>query len=276
VANRTSYFQRSAESVKVLSFKSGLESMNTNLDNIVALIARFAMVFVYVFLFNYFYKGYKKSVAGGYKNSFFLGNSVLFGILSLFNLFYGSYELYKSIATSPRLLTNYFPWYVASTDPLLDLMSNQMRPLFLLFYFLMSVVFAVQVYPLEKAIGWEKTPFVKIILITGSLNWLMWIPPLCNTYLSVVTVVAGFLSIILGMFVNIGVNIKLFINSTGNLKKQSLFAIIAFIILGLGLAISMELGWISAVSYRWEVVIGCVLQAIASFVYRKAFILGIE
>lgn len=250
--------------------------MNTNLDNILALVARFSMVFVYFALFNYFGKGYKKSVAGGYKNTFFLGNSVLFAILTLFNLLYGSYELYKSFAISPMSLMGYFPWYVESEDPLLDLMSNQMRPLFLIFYFLMSVVFAVQVYPLEKAIGWEKTPFVKIILITGSLNWLMWIPPLCNTHLSVVTVVAGFFSLILGLGVNIGVNLKLFIRSAGNLKKQSLLAIFTFLLLGLGLAISMELGWISTVSYRWEVVIGCVLQGIAAIAYRNAFVLGIE
>jgi hypothetical protein len=149
-----------------------------------------------------------------------------------------------------------------------------MRPMFLIFYFIMTIVFTVQVYPLEKAIGWEKTPFTKTIIILGSLNWLMWIPVLTNTYLRVITVVSGFAALIFGVSLNIGVNLKLFKTSVGNLRTQSFYAFLAFLMLALGLAISMELGWIPDISYRWEVVIGCVIQLFAAFLYRKAYVLG--
>lgn len=225
----------------------------------------------------YFYKGYKRSKETGFKNDFFFGNAVLFGFFTLMNLILSFYVIPEW--TDGTLIDGskiHFSWYESPTDPFLELFNNQMRPRFLIFYFMLTLVFAAQVYPLEKIVGLEKTPFTKAMLVLGSLVWILWIPPLCNTYVGPIVVLASWASLLLGIILNVGVNLKLSIKSAGDLKKQSLIALFAFVLIVFGLIVSLEVGLIPGLSYHWESAIGCVIEIIAIFLYRKAFIVHTE
>ncbi|MHA1732493.1 MAG: hypothetical protein ACTSU5_11150 [Promethearchaeota archaeon] len=244
------------------------------IDDTLALACRFGMAAVYFYLLFYFRREYAKSKQTEYPNKFFLAFVVLFSILVSFHLIYGTYELYTRVAENPVNLKDYFPWYVEQGN-FVDTMANQVRPLYLVFYFIMNCVMAALAYPLEQAMGWRKSPFTILILACGSSLWLLFIPALSYTYFALVPISLGFLGFTLGFGLIIGVNVKLFHDSTGDVRARSLKAIVAFLCLGLGLILSMEVGWFTslhpALTYRWEVVIGSGIQVVGSVAYRVGF-----
>ncbi len=243
--------------------------------NLAAIIVRFLMIYPYLYLVNYFVWGYRKSKATGYKNNFFLGNSILFTIAVIFHIAYASFELYISTIPNAVMLNNYFPWKPDNLEGLVKSMSHQVRPLYIMFYLLLTVVMAAQVYPLEQVVGLTKNPFTKIILGLGSLNLLMFIPALSYTWVSLVTIPLGFFFFFFGIILNIVVNIVIFKRSTGTLRYQSLYGMSAFLLFGIGLTLSLEVGWLKmidpSISYRWEVITGSLIQLIAIIFYRRTY-----
>lgn len=248
--------------------------MAVPIEQILALVFRFAMAFVYLYLFLYFYKSYKKSKEQGLTNNYFYGFSILFAILVVFHVLYGSYEYYINILQGPVDLKQQFPWFDENTNDVGSL-SHQIRPAYLIFYFLMNMVIATQVYPLEQALGWKKTPASKIIILCGCSLWLLFIPALSYSLAAWVIVIAGFLGIAIGFMLNIGANLKLFRNSVGALRKRALYAVFAFLLLALGLIWSMEVGWgeliYQGIGNREDVVIGCLIQIVAVVFYKLGF-----
>ncbi len=243
--------------------------------NLAAIIVRFFMIYPYIYLVNYFVWGYRKSKSSGYKNNFFLGNSILFAIAVIFHVAYASYELYISTIPNATWLSSYFPWKPDNLEGLVRSMSHQVRPLYLLFYLLLTVVMAAQVYPLEQVVGLNKSPFTKSILVMGSFNLLLFIPALSYTWVSLVAIPLGFIAIASGIILNIIVNLIIFKRSTGTLRYQSLYGMFAFLLFGFGLALSLEVGWLKlideSISYRWEVIVGSLIQLVAIIFYRRTY-----
>ncbi|MGV9171034.1 MAG: DUF998 domain-containing protein [Promethearchaeia archaeon] len=246
------------------------------LDNIFAIILRLGvMVIIYYLLFQKFYRDYKKSKKQGFKNTYFLGFTVLFLILFIFHIIYGSYNLYKNAVVVPYDLTVQFPWYTRTDGFVGVIVHNQMRPAYLSFYFLLNLVLAAQIYPLEKANNWDKNPFMKFILVCGCSVWLLFIPAIGNSSFAVIPVLFAFIGIGVGFLLNIMILVKLYKNATGDVRQRALYGIFAFLFLAVGMVISMEVGWIKIfseeISYRWEVVIGSGIQIVGAFFYYKGF-----
>jgi hypothetical protein len=249
-----------------------------DVPTIFALIFRIGMIFVYLYITKYFFGGYKKSKDAGYPNKYYQGFAMLFIILIIFHLIYGTYELLYAFHVEMYDFKTNFPWYY-NTGTYLDEWRNQLRPLYLIFYFIMDGVIATQVYPLEQILGWKKSPFSKTIFGLGALVWLLFIPAIGMSVLTPIIVIGAFSGLALGFFLNIGANLKIFKQSTGTLRAQSAYAIFAFLLLAIGLVWSLEVNWISifeelfntSISLRWEVVIGSVLQLLAVVCYRVGF-----
>ncbi len=246
------------------------------IDNLLAIIFRLGvMVIMYYLLFQQFHRAYNKSKNAGFKNTYFLGFMFLFLILFIFHIVYGLYELYSHSVSSPFNLKAQFPWYVKSNDIVGLIINNQMRPAFLIFYFLVNCVMAAQIYPLEKANNWNKNPVMKAILICGCSLWLLFVPTIGNSPFAIIPVLLGFIGIGLGFILNILILIKLYKKATGDLRTRALYGVLAFLFLAVGLVLAMEVGWGAAITeqitYRWEVVIGSIMQIIAAIFYSKGF-----
>ena len=118
------------------------------LDNFLAIIFRLGiMVIVYYLLYQKFHREYKLSRDSGFKNTYFLGFTLLFLILFVFHIFYGTYELYVRSVVNNIDIKSQFQWYIQTDDIIGDIVNNQMRPAFLFFYFLINIVLAAQIYP---------------------------------------------------------------------------------------------------------------------------------
>ena len=237
-------------------------------------IARMIMTGVFCYLFIYFKKAYDESKKSEVRNTYFLGFMLLFTILALFNLLYGLYGFYNELAATVIDIEQNFSWW---EDPgtAVDILANQMRPLFLTFYFFFACILAAQVYPLEQAMNWEKSPFSKIMVIFGSGVWLLYIPAIAYSMFAFVIIGLCWLSLLMGFSLNIGVNLKLYKMTAGALRKRALHAIFAFFFLALGVAWSLELGWGSLIyddlPNAADVTIGCIFQLISALFYLKGF-----
>ncbi len=246
-----------------------------DIDVAIALFFRFGMIGVYLLLFTYFYSGYRNSIKGGYRNSYFLGFSILFIILVVFHAVYGTFELTSALNLSPLSLKSEFPWHNDFPNNLGEF-TNQAKPMFLMFYFIMNLVLVTIIFPLEQAIGWKKAPISKIMVVCGFSLWIVFIPVLTYSYVAIIAISLGFTGIGLGFICAIGVNIHLCAITTGALKKQSLLAIFAFVCLAIGLIWAMEVGWgkdlFGLDSYKWDVVIGSIIQCFGALFYRLGFV----
>jgi hypothetical protein len=245
-----------------------------DLDVLLSLIFRFGLIFVYLGMAIYFNTAYKKTKQEGFVNNFFRSFAIFFFILMVFHVIYATYELYFRIIPNPIDLKLRFPWYVSQSN-LLDEIGYQVRPLYLFFYSLLNYVIAALVYPLEQAMQWKRNFFTKLNILCGTLLWTLWIPALSYTYYTFIPIIMNFVGIGLGFILYIGVNIKLFKQSTGAIRTQSLYAIFAFFFLAFGLYVALEVGffgWFGLdLSYRWEVVFGSAVQLISVVFYRLGF-----
>jgi hypothetical protein len=253
-------------------------------EEILATIFRLGMVIIYGYIWLYFHKRYKQSMEKGFKNNFFLGFLIIFGILIVFSLLYGLYEVYFWNLNSLEGVfdvAQHFTWANKTTleaqgyPPLVVLMCNQYRPLYISFYAILNFVMASLVFPLEQAVGFKKTPFTKFMVAAGCAIFLLFIRVIALSYIGVALVVIGFTGFGLGIILNVLVNLKLFKDSTGAIRRRCLFAICAFVFLALGLYASMEVNFVAAfvpgASYRWDVIVGSIFQIISVIFYRLGF-----
>jgi hypothetical protein len=245
-----------------------------NTLRLLAFIARMVAMSVFGYLYVYFKKAYDESKKTEMRNTYFLGFMLLFGILTLFNLFYGLYGLYNEISATTINLDQNFAWW-ENPGNALDELKNQMRPLYLSFYFFLTCILAAQVYPLEQAMNWKKSPFSKTMILFGSGVWLLFIPAVAYTMVAYVIIGLSWLSFVMGFLLNIGVNIKIYKVSAGTLRKRALYAILAFFFLAIGIAWSLELGWgssiYSGIENSMDVIIGSAFQLISALFYLKGF-----
>jgi hypothetical protein len=252
--------------------------------DLLATVFRLAMVLVYGYIWFFFWKRYNESKKAGFTNSFFLGFVIIFALLLLFSLFYGVYEFWwwsLSDTSNAFDFTQQFSWVPeksvleATYPPLVVALAYQYRPLYLSFYFILNVVMASLVFPLEQAVRWTKTPFTKFMILCGAMVFLNFIPAIALSYVGAIITILAFTGVSFGLILNILVNIKLFKDATGAIRTRSLYAIIAFLLLGVGLWASMEVGFarmfIENASYRYDIIFGSIFQAIAVIFYRMGF-----
>ncbi|MHA1821624.1 MAG: hypothetical protein ACTSU2_17485 [Promethearchaeota archaeon] len=239
-----------------------------------SILARFIMAGVYGYIFLYFYNGYRKMKRKGFNNPYFLAFSILFGILIITNMIYSTYNFYYNLSENPIDLKGQFPWYTPQGN-IVDKIAYQIRPLYLIFYFIVNAILAIQVYTLEKAMARKRVIWSKIIFIFGATELLLFIPPLSYSYFTFVPIILGFLGIILGFFLNIIANIILAIKSTGAIRKQAIYALFAFLLLGFGMYWSLEVGISKMINptftYNHDVIFGSILQFFAVVLYRLGF-----
>ncbi len=245
-------------------------------DDLMALLFRYGLTAVYIAILLFFKKGYQKSKAAGMPNKFFLGFSfmflVLLGIL-------GGIDVYETInAFAPGTLNMQVPfpgYYDPMIYPIVGIFRNFCRPLFLLAFIAGNILIAGQVYPLELAIGWKKVPVTKMMVVSGAALCLVFIPGITFSILTQVLFVASIFCLVLGFFLNIGVNIHLFRISTGQIRQRSLFIILAFICFYVGFVWALEVGWtelfIPGATLKYDVIFGSILQMVAAIFYWIGF-----
>ena len=208
-------------------------------------------------------------------NPFFFGFTILFAIMVAVHLLYGGYELYKALGGAVDL-KEYFPG-APETAPniFVELVTPQLRPLYMTFYAIMNIVIAMLVLPLEKAVGWKRTPITFLMVGAAVADLLLFIPIFQYNIMSFLFLVYGFVGLGMGFILNIIVNLKLFKDSTGAIRTRSLYAICAFLLMGVGLVLSLEVGWLTvfsdAITYKHEIVAGSILQIFAVVCYRLGF-----
>ncbi len=246
------------------------------LDRLMALVFRYALTAVYIAILIFFKKGYQKSKTAGLPNKFFLGFTfmflVLIGIL-------GGIDIYETVnAFAPGTLNMQVPfdgYYDPMIYPAVGIFHNFCRPLFVIAFIAGDVLIAGQVYPLEIAINWKKVPITKLLLITGLALFLVFIPVITFTIFTQVLFVASITSLVLGFFLNIGVNIHLARISTGQIRQRSIFIIVAFILFYVGFVWALEVGWtelfIPGATLKYDVIFGSIVQMVAAIFYWVGF-----
>ncbi len=245
-------------------------------DDLIALLVRFGLTAVYVAMLIFFKNGYQKSKAAGLPNKFFLGFSFMFLVLLII---VGGIDVYETInAFAPGTVNMQIPfdgYYDPMIYPAVGMFRNFCRPLFVLAFMAGNVLIAGQVYPLELAIGWKKVPVTKLLVITGAALFLVFIPVITFTVVTQVLFAASIFCLVLGFFLNIGVNIHLFRISTGQIRQRSLFIILAFFCFYMGFVWALEVGWaelfIIGASLKYDVVFGSIVQMVASLFYWIGF-----
>ncbi len=246
------------------------------LDDFIAVLFRYALTVVYIGIMVFFIRGYTKSKAAGLPNKFFLGFSIMF--LAILGIIAGTavYETVNLIFTGTWNLQTPFPGYY---DPIMreqvGIFLNFCRPLFVLAFIACNVMIAGQVYPLEIAINWKKAPATKLLVITGLAAFAIFIPGITFSIVTQILLVACIGSLLFGFALNIGVNIHLCRVSTGQIRRRSLFIILAFICFYMGFIWALEVGWtrefIPGATLKYDVVFGSILQMVAAVFYWVGF-----
>jgi hypothetical protein len=243
----------------------------------IVLVTRFCIIAVYFYMFVFFRKNYLKSKAAGFTNKFFVGYAFFF--LALFALQVGMsfYELADYVAPgSGAWVRESFPGEVEGRAAVLFL-YNLVQPLYILGVSGMVLLIAAQVYPLELTLNWNKTIITKYLIIVSASMLLVFIPALTWTLFTFIICFAAVLGVVLGLVMNMGVNIKLAAVSTGELRKRSIAIIFASLLFYFGFIWTLEIQEISLgelfsiASYQteWDIVFGYVLQVISAILYRQ-------
>nr|MDO8111504.1 hypothetical protein [Candidatus Sigynarchaeota archaeon] len=243
------------------------------------LIARFALVVVYFYMFWFFRKNFLKSKESGFVNKFFVGYAFFFLALFIFQIGMSLYTLSDYLAPgSTSWLRTDFPGAdnPANTANLFFL-YNLVLPLYITGVAFMLVLIAGQIYPLELTLNWSKSPGTKYLLIVAAALMPVFIPAVTWTIYTFVVCLAALIGVVYGLFMNIFVNIKIAAVSTGDLRRRSIAIIFASILFYLGFIWTLEIGEISlgrifdipGYTMQWDIVFGCFIQGISALLYRQ-------
>ncbi|MHA1793934.1 MAG: hypothetical protein ACTSVI_14935 [Promethearchaeota archaeon] len=243
-------------------------------SQIAAFFARLSLAFIYFGVFFFFKKNYVKAKKNGFVNKFFLGYAAFYIFLFGFQVTQVIYALDRDI-----LATNFFesasqmfPLPPGSSTDSVPYLSNLVRPLYVFGLAALSCLVGMQIYPLELVINWKKWPITKFLLVTAAGLMLVFIPAFTWTLYSFFIFLACLIGIILGLILNIGVNIKLAFVSTGELRKRSIFIIFASLLFYLGFLWTLEIKEISlmvplGLNSDFDIVFGSIIQGISSACY---------
>jgi hypothetical protein len=249
------------------------------IENDAVLVARFCLVAAYFYMFWFFRKNYLKSKTAGFTNKFFVGYAFFFGVLFAFQIGISVYELSEYLVPgSTTWLRADFPGanVEANLDAVLFL-YNLVLPLYIIGVSSMVLLIAGQVYPLELTLNWNKSPITKYLIIVSAGLMLVFIPAITWTLYTFVFCFASILGVAIGLVMNIGVNIKIAVVSTGELRRRSIAIIFASLLFYVGFIWTLEIGEISigaifniaGFSLKWDLVFGSILQGFSALLYRQ-------
>ncbi|MEX2682690.1 MAG: hypothetical protein Q6373_013900 [Candidatus Sigynarchaeota archaeon] len=240
-------------------------------ENEIVLITRVCLIGVYFYMFWFFRNNFLKSKAAGFINKFFIGYAFFFLVLFGFQVGYAFTEVgdYFNLFPTDWIRGN-FPGYGDKVimAPVLFL-YNLVKPIFLLGISSLMLLIAGQVYPLELTLNWNKIIITKYLLLVALGVMLIFIPLLTWTTYSFIILLAAILGVIIGLLMNIGVNVKIARVSTGELRRRSISIIFASILFYMGFIWTLEIKEISLGDFAWDTVFGSVLQAISAVLYRQ-------
>lgn len=234
---------------------------------------RFCIVVVYFYMFWFFRRNYLKSKAVGFTNKFFLGYALFFVAIFAFQVGISLTELAEHFNLPTGWIREPFDGEEAGKAALWEL-YNLAQPLYILGFSGMLLLIAAQVYPLELTLNWNKTIITKYLVIVSAALILVFVPALTWTTYTLVLCIAAILGVILGLVMNMGVNIKLAAVSTGELRRRSIAIIFASLLFYFGFIWTLEIEEISIatplkISKDWDIFFGYVLQIISAILYRQ-------
>ncbi|MHA1715377.1 MAG: hypothetical protein ACTSXP_07010, partial [Promethearchaeota archaeon] len=165
-----------------------------------------------------------------------------------------------------------FPLPPGASKDNIPYLSNLARPLYVFGLAALNCLLAAQVYPLEMVINWTKKPVTLFLFGVAVALVLVFIPALTWTLYSFVVFLSTIISMLLGLIMNIGVNFKLAVVSTGDLRRRSIFIIFASFLFYLGFLWTLEIQEISVMalfnlSGRYDIVLGCIIQGVSALFY---------
>lgn len=239
-----------------------------------ALISRFALIFVYLYIFVFFLKNYVKSKKSGFKNDFFLGYAIFFGALFFFQIGLSSIEFLDRYVYPGVLNAMKGDFDTKPVGFELPIFDNLLTPIFVVGLIMMMVLLIGQINPVEKIINWKKKPITIYLIIVMVMLILVFVPILTFTLFSTVAFFLCIIGMALGLLLNVGVNIRLAHVSTGDLKKRSIMIIFGTIFFYLGFLWTLEIQEISlgqlfpVWSTKLDVVVGSITQGLAGFFFR--------
>ncbi len=240
----------------------------------ILLVTRFCIIGIYFYMFWFFRKNYLKSKAAGFINKFFVGYALFFLALFAFQIGMSFYELARYIAPNTvAWVRESFPGQ-AEGQAAVFFLYNLVQPVNLLGVSGMLVLIAAQVYPLELTLDWNKWIITKYLLIVSIGTIIVFIPALTWTLYTFIICLAAVLGVVLGLVMNMGVNIRLAAVSTGELRKRSIAIIFASVLFYFGFIWTLDIQEISIAKpfgfpTEWDTVFGYVLQVISAFLYRQ-------
>ncbi len=245
----------------------------------IALVTRFCLVFVYLYVFIFFRRNYLRSKAAGFVNKFFVGYAFFFLVFFAIQIGISLFELTKYLqAGVADWIEEGFPDPInlADKDNLFFLYSLA-KPIFVLGISAIMILIAGQIYPLELTLGWKRNILSKYLIVVSAGVMLIFIPALTWFLYAFCFFMAALIGVVIGLVMNIGVNIKLARESTGELRRRSVAIIFASLLFYMGFIYTLkikeislgELFSITGYVMEWDIVFGSVLQVISALLYRQ-------
>lgn len=245
-------------------------------------VARLLVIPVFIYLSHFFISGYKKSKEAGFANKFYLGFYLMFLLLSFYQIgstVYGFLQwLYPE---NVNLIEQPFPNANFYKDGVVWIYWNLVHlPAYILGITAITLLFAAQIYPVEIIVKWERAPLSKILILLSILLMLEFIEPIRWSLYTPIVLTAWVLALSLTLFLNLGVNFKLALQTTGEVKKRSIRIILAFLLFFGGFIWALEVGWTDNIvfwmdvpnDYQWDIIIGSIIEVLGGFLYRSGFV----
>jgi hypothetical protein len=239
---------------------------------------RVAIFIVYLMLSLFFRKNYARSKKDGLPNKFALGYALFFAFLSVYgvmSLIDQSLVLFTADGGFISKVGKDFDILYGITPTYELILPNLANPLYLIGLAILMILLAAQVYPLELALNWKRAPATIYLFAIAAATIPIYIPALSySLYTDIVTMctVGG---MVLGLVLNIGINIKLASTSAGDLRRRSLSIIFASILFYIGFLLTLNIAELAIIHQiagtppEYDVVLGYVIQAISAVLYWR-------
>ena len=246
---------------------------------LVGWISRFAVAFISIWLFVFFWKRYEASKSGPSPNMYFAGNALFFLTIGIVLILVGFQELMDYFKLwSVELDHAEFPWDDGGDHNLYFANTLGVNPIYVALSIVVVIVFAVQIMPLEIMLG-KKKWLSKLLFTEAGLLGTVYIPLLTFTLYHFAVTVLAILCILLAFFMNFGLTASLIKNSTGIVRTRAIKNIGGFFLFLVGLVWGMRVGWTEGIlamfgmdgSLQMDVVVGNLVILCAIYVYWSGF-----
>ncbi|MBD3349973.1 MAG: hypothetical protein GF364_00625 [Candidatus Lokiarchaeota archaeon] len=240
-----------------------------------AIIARILVVIVFLYMMLLFRSNYIMQKKDGFENRFLSGYAFMFLFLLGYQIVVTILEIVEYFSDFRTVeLQQEFPIPEGlALNGLVIFLENLYKPIFILGLIALLILFAAQIYPLEKMLGWKSAPGTKAMLIISATMLLIFIPGIAWTLPSAFILIACFAGVGYGFSMNIAVNVKMALTTTGAIRRRSIMIILASALFYVGFIWVLEIGWADLIwegfSLDWDIIFGSTLIVISAFLYRS-------